>query len=271
MNASKKPMTFGAVALWAASSCLDPAGATTITPYDFSDVVGKAAVVIEGTVVDLQVVSNGKGLVSEPRLKSHRAPAAALPEPDREEAPATAQAEPSTAAPEAVGVEGGRMLFTEVTLAVARDIVGEAGPTVTLRIAGGKDGTEEVQVFGMPRFELGHRYLVFLRQGYAETGVPIVGVNQGFFEITTTAEGEEQLLDSEGDVVVAIEKDRVVCRHNPERTDARTPRLGPAPVPEQGSGVRAALSPEVVRYWLTEEPPLPVEDFVAAIKNVKEK
>lgn len=259
MRHHRRLLRSSVVCLWAGWMCLHPAGAVSLTSLAFSEVVEEAALVMEGTVVELRVVASGSRLATAPERKSHRAPAAAAARP-----------EGATAAPQAVGVEGGRMLFTEVTLAVDREIVGEAGSTVTFRVAGGVDGNEEVRVFGMPRFELGGRYVVFLRPGFADTGVPIVGVHQGFFEVAAAENGEEVLLNADGDVVVAVEDDRVVCRRNPQRAAGPAPRLGPAPVPEQGSGVRAATSAAVARYWGTEEPPLELEDFVTAIHNAEE-
>lgn len=241
--------------------CPPPATASTITPLGFGDIVAKATVAVEGTVIDLQVFSTGIDLPGSSEPKTHRAPNAG--------SESEAEAQGSSAAPQEVGVEGGKMLFTQVTLAVETEIFGSAGRTVTFRVAGGDDGDLRVMVHGMPEFQLDKRYLVFLGPRFQQTAVPIVGVNQGYFEVVQADSGEPFLLNGNGDVVIGVEDDRVIARHNPERATGPRPQLGSVPVPETGSGVRASASPQVTRYWLSEEPQMSVADFIAIVRAEK--
>jgi hypothetical protein len=237
------------IAVLAALAGAPFAGATTIVPLTFEELVRQAGVVVEGTVIDMQVGTRGADL----------APAAA---PEGAGGPG---------APRGVGVEGtGRMLFTEVTLAVETEIVGSAGPEVRFFLAGGADGGERAIVFGMPQFEIGGRYVVFLRPDFEATNVPLVGVHQGFFErVQDPRSGRDALIDAAGDFVLGIEGGRVALRHNPERASRAAPRLAPPPVPEPGSAVETRLSPEVERYYSSPEPPMPPEEFFAAVRTVK--
>jgi hypothetical protein len=167
-------------------------------------------------------------------------------------------------------VEGGEMLFTEVTLAVERPIFGPAPEVVILRIAGGTDGKVRVVVGEMPQFELNQRYLLFLRPGYAGVADPITGVNQGFYRIVADPEsGSDMLLDARGDIVVAVENSQVVVRHS-AAVHGPSPAMGPAPQPQSGVVKVAEPSPEAMRYWASPEPAMAIDDFVAAATELKE-
>ena len=190
------------------------AQATTIVPLRFDEVVQQAGVVVVGTVTDLQVRTTGADLPPVPESDVSHSPTA----------------------PISAGVEGGGTLFTEVTLSVDRQVGGNVGPEIRFTLAGGSTGGETVIVFGMPRFEVGRRYVLMLRPDFENTNVPVVGVSQGFFEIASDpATGQEMILNADGDIVLGIEGDHVALRYNPARARARTPHLGPAPVPERGS------------------------------------
>ncbi len=250
------------VALFFLLAFFHPCPATTIVPLDFSTMVERSAIVFEGTVVDIQTTSSGTDIRQETPKESTQ------PLTEAGEGEADTSTQPS--APQAVGVEGGRMIFTEVTLSVDRVVAGQADDTVTFRIAGGSDGQVEVTVFGMPQFEPGKRYVVFLGPDYQSTAAPITGVNQGFFQVSQLqGSGSDVLLNANGDIVLGIENDRVIVRHNPELITAPERHLGPAPVPEAGSGVQVQISPEVERYWHSEEPPLSLEDFYDAISSAR--
>jgi hypothetical protein len=231
----------------------------------FDQVVRHAGVAVEGTVIDLKVSSTGADIRSN-RVNQHTSPAVSGEQPV--DAKAAGQIDPSTR-PLSVGVEGGRMLFTEVTMAVDSDLLGSAGSSVLrFRIAGGTDGRGTMIVFGMPSFEIGKRYVVFLEPSFETTNVPIVGVNQGYFEIVRSEQtGEEIVLNADGDIVTGIDRGQVVLKHNPDRADGRVRLLADAPVPAAGSEVQASLSPEAMRYWSSDEPPLSREAFVSAVRT----
>jgi hypothetical protein len=225
------------------------ASATTIVPLRFDEVVRQAGLVVEGTVTEIRVWPTGADLPPAPQ-----AAVSAL----------------SPTAPIGAGVEGGRSLFTEVTLRVGSQIGGDPAPEIRFTLAGGSKDGESFKVFGMPEFEVGGRYIVMLRPDYEQTNVPVVGVSQGFFEVASDpATGGERLLNADGDILLAIENGRVVLRHNPARSGSHNARLGPAPVPETGSAVMARTSPEVERYWASKEEPLAPESFLDAVRAMK--
>lgn len=221
-----------------------PSGlATTIIPLEFGVMVRQSGVIVKGTVTDLKAVWTGVD-VGQSTPKTHVAPqkpsSVAVDEDAEEVSGAGVQGQAGLSAPESVGIEGGRMLLTEVTLTVERTIVGEVDATVTFRMAGGTDGQTRVIVHGMPEFELGKRYLVFFRQDFDVTAAPIIGFNQGYFEVSRDVEtGEEILLNAYGDLVIGVENDQVILRHSPKQGMGSISQLAPAPVPEGGSHVRS--------------------------------
>jgi hypothetical protein len=225
------------------------AKATTIVPLRFDEVVRQAGVILEGTVTGIQVRTTG----------------ADLP-------PAPPRAVPASAtAPISAGVEGGRTLFTEVTIRVDRQVGGAAGPEIRLTLAGGSAGGETVVVHGMPEFEIGGRYVLLLRPDFARTNVPVVGVSQGWFEIVRDpVSGAERLLNADGAVVLGVEGGRLAVRRDAVRVDRRSPRLGPPPVPEAGSGVRSGTHPQVERYWASPATPMTPGAFLDAVRAMKE-
>lgn len=226
------------------------AQATTIVPLRFDELVQQAGVVVQGTVTDVRVLPTG----------------ADLPPAEESNVPS------SPTAPVSAGVEGGRMLYTEVTLQVDRRIGDPVGPEIRFTLAGGRTEDESFIVFGMPRFEIGGRYILLLRRDFERTNVPVVGVSQGFFEIVRDpATDREMLLNADGDIVLSIEDDRVALRHNPARAPTRTPQLGAAPVPDEENDVRPGLSPRVERYWLSTESPMLPGSFLDTVRVMKEE
>ena len=241
--------------------------ATTTIPLEFSKMVVQSEVVIEGTVIDLEVISSGSE-IRQSKLKSHESPKKELI--DEEKAKETIGSD-FLSTPQGLPVEGGKMLFTEVTLAVERSIVGNVYSTVRFRVAGGNDDKTSVIVFGMPKFELGKRYVIFLKPNFEETADPIIGVNQGYFEISQiSGTGEEILLNANGDIVIGIENDQVLVQRNLDCAISPIPKLELPPVPEAGSNVQSEVSPEVERYWSSIESPLSLNDFIVAIQAAKE-
>jgi hypothetical protein len=223
--------------------------ATTLVPMRFDEMVSAAGLVVEATVTDIRTRTTG----------------AILPPAPESSAPS------SPTAPVAVGVEGGRKLFTEVTLQVNRQVGGSPASEIRLILAGGASGSDRHVVFGMPQFEMGESYVLLLRPDFERTNVPVVGVSQGFFRISRDpGSGQEMLLNAEGDIVLAVEGDRLATRHNPARAARQTPQLAAAPVPEDGSGVSSGISPRVERYWASTETPIPPGAFLDAVQAMKE-
>lgn len=254
-------MRVGLCTLMVIAASAVPATATTVVPMSFEEVARGASFVIEGTVVDVESFATGQRPKDDGRT--------VVPAPPRSEDQAPSSAD-AVEAPSVLGTEGGRMIHTRVTLKVNRRIVGQVGPTVTFRVAGGTLGDERAIVFGLPSFQEGQRYVVFLRPDFAESASPIVGVNQGFFRLAERGTGAlPTLIDVDGDIVVGVEGGRVVVRRDAERPDPPRFTLGPVPTPDPGADVRPGRSPEVTRYWRSTEPPMPPERFYAAVRELR--
>lgn len=243
-----------------------PAGASTFRYMSFSERVSRADLIVRGTVVEVEGFRRGSGARGPSGQKTSAAPQRAA-----DGTPGNAAAA-APAAPVGLPVEGGSMIFTRVKLSVEEEVYGVAGSEVVLEVAGGSYGGQTLTIQGMPRFEKGKAYLLLLRHGYETAGDPVVGVNQGFFQVLTDpTTGAEALLDASGDVVVGLAQDGVVVRHGAARDGRPAPQILGAPVPDAPSGsVQAGTSPDAARYWTSTEAPMPVQAFVAAVRAAKE-
>jgi hypothetical protein len=74
-------------------------------------------------------------------------------------------------------------IVTEVTFRVDRTLKGEHRAVAVLEFPGGFVGDEAVEVTGMPRFRLGDRDILFIRDS-VRTISPLVGFMHGRFRIT---------------------------------------------------------------------------------------
>ncbi len=242
------------------SGLVRTAGASSGKQLSFAERVAQAALIVRGRVVSLEAVTRGVALASgERQQKDSTAPRASAANQSLGLGPAI----------EEVGVEGGQMIFTRVTLEVEEELKGAVGGQVVFEIAGGVLGNRAAIVHDMPTFAQGQRYMLFLRDDYEATADPIVGIDQGFFEIVSDPTiGSDVMLDSKGDFVVAVDGDQVRVRRNAARATRPEPRLGPAPVPEGGArgGLSASkTSPEVLSYWQSNEQPLSLVGFRQAV------
>ena len=95
-----------------------------------------------------------------------------------------------------VGSEGRRddqsgMIHTYTTFRDVAVAAGEDGVTIgdgfVLRTLGGVVGDESLIVHGMPRFDVGRRYVVFLKAG-GQRVCPVVGWGQGCFHVIDSGE-----------------------------------------------------------------------------------
>lgn len=94
-----------------------------------------------------------------------------------------------------------RAIETAVTFADLTWLRGAARDTVTLRFAGGTmDGLHE-EVAGVPRFAVGERRVLFARDGTYVS--PVVGFNQGVFQVVEGADGPV-VLDHDAHAVTAV-------------------------------------------------------------------
>ena len=248
---------------------------TTFEPLDFSELMARTELAVEVTVIDLQTVEEG---VAQPVASAKNSvPPQEEVNTDQQEdveivADSANEEDFASSAPQSLPVEGGRMLYTDVTFAVDLEVFGIAGSdTLTIRVAGGTDGEVRVVIAGLPQFELNGRYLLFLKKDFGLYADPITGVNQGFFEIVTSpANGQNILLNANGDIVTGVQDDHILVSRNAEQSIQPSPRLGPPPKPESGVVTVAVTSPQVTAYWDSQAPAMPVDEFIAAAQVTKE-
>ncbi len=76
-----------------------------------------------------------------------------------------------------------------------------ANPEITLSFAGGRAGTLDVGIEGVPRLRIGSRYVVFLDDA-ASRPVPAIGWGDGIFHVSAdrivSLNGEQLILDAHG-------------------------------------------------------------------------
>lgn len=240
------------------------ARAVTLSTLGFDEIVQQAAVIVHGRVTKVESFwGTGQELAKREGEKESQSPA-------RQTVSDLKATRTTPEAPIGVGTRGGRMIFTRVTLDVISPIKGVPGKEVEFVIAGGALDGRSVVIPGMPEFQGGGVYMVFLRQGNAAHAAPIVGVNQGFFQVVRELEsGQDVVLNANADYVIAIEENRVIARRNAQTpAQAGHPRrqLTSPPVPDTPA-VRSQTSAEVERYWNSTEAPMTVHDIVQVING----
>jgi hypothetical protein len=235
----------------------------TLRPIGFDEMVGRASVIMQGRVTKLESFwGMGSALARREGEKESRSPT---------RRPRTALPTPNTApsAPISVGTEGGQMIFTRVTLETISPVKGSLGNEVELVVAGGTLDGQSAFIPGMPEFEVGGTYFLFLKEDYPAIADPIVGVSQGFFQVIQDPEsGQEIVLNANSDYVIGIEDDRVLSRRNPQvQARGGRPIASPTapPVPDSPD-VQSQVSAEAERYWKSTEPPMTVDDLVDAVR-----
>jgi hypothetical protein len=246
-----------------ASTATAPGGATTIKPLGFEEMVRRASLVAQGRVVKVESFRAGGTEIA--RNDSKAKDATSPSRPTAETAAALATGAP--AAPVSLPTEGGRMIFTRVRFEVDEAVKGEPGGEVEFVIAGGTVSGRTAKVWGLPVFEEGSRYLLFLREGRPESASPIVGVNQGFFRVVRDdATGVDLLQKANGEYVTGIEADRV--QSAPRRVPGvpRAKRIGP-PTPDAPGAVKAAAA---VREAAAPTP-LSLDEFAGAVRRQLEQ
>jgi hypothetical protein len=144
--------------------------------------------------------------------------------------------------------DGGRTIRTRASFALLSVLKGvHALPSLTLRLDGGAVGDARVQVSGMPRFEVGKRYLLFVR-GNGKHISPITGFNQGVFEIIEKG-GKTVLITRTGHEWVGVADDRLVLAARPRGSSSREP----APIAVPVLNAAKPAHPEAARLeaeWL---------------------
>jgi hypothetical protein len=242
--------------------------ATTLVPVSFDDMVRAS-----GTVVVARVASARTSEAVTPGYRptqgrvapgETRAPLARTPY-DR-----SAAAPQGLPAPMSAGIKPGRLIVTQLTLVVEETIKGRAPATLILKVPGGTLNGTTLEIHGLPKFESGERYLLFLRPDAERVGDPVVGVNQGFFHVVPVRAGQPSALVTEsGDFVLAVEENRLVVKAGPQRaTERPAPAREPMPDPEMGFPSETGLSEVERRYWESTEPPMTVAAMAAAVHAV---
>jgi len=255
----------------------EPTLAAASVALGMFDLVARADIVFEGTVVGLVGYSRGAG-VRSPEVADTVAPLrvqAAVAVDRAGEGEEEASGRDAPAAPRlarGAGIGGGEMLFTEVTLAVDRPILGAPGETVTFTVAGGVVEGREVVVSGMPRFALGERYALFLRPGFEATANPIVGVGQGCFRIVAdAATGTDRILDARGNLVIGVANGELAVRRDRDGAPGTALALEAPPRPaDPNAKVRTGVSAEFARYWLSDAPAMSADAFASAVRSLAE-
>ncbi len=259
------PHLAGRLLLAACVLCFGAAGsvrAVTTRALSFDELVQRSPLILHARVL---------------RTDSYWSPTGPLPRvPASGQVKATGspQSAPSSApsavgAPQDVPTRGGSMIFTRVTVDVIEAVKGSAESTMQFVVAGGRVGDRVAWVPGMPRFEAGGEYVIFLRDGYAQAADPITGVRQGIFRVVRD-DGGSAVLNADFDYVVAIEDGRLVARLNRRRgqltgAELPLPVAAEPPLPDAG-GPPAVTSPEARRYFSSTEPPMQVESLLDAIR-----
>lgn len=140
---------------------------------------------------------------------------------------------------EVVPTQDGSSLFTFVTFEVDSALKGVfPGRHLTLRLHGGELQGFGVRVHGMPQFEVGETYLVFVR-GNGVFASPVLGLVQGQFKVDREARsGKPILVDWRGAPVLGIAGGRF-ARGLPQDLDpAGDPGAGARLLSEEGVEVR---------------------------------
>lgn len=85
-----------------------------------------------------------------------------------------------------------KMVWTDYELRIEEVLLGADLPArKTLSFAGGQSGGHEVGITGVPRLELGKRYVLFLLADGTPWATPTVGWGQGIFEIVPARSDRE--------------------------------------------------------------------------------
>lgn len=88
---------------------------------------------------------------------------------------------------------------TIVAFTVEEVVAGGVPSSVELRFSGGQVGDIRQSIDGMPEFTAGERYVVFLQPDQDPPLIsPIVGFNQGLYQVVTNAAGEDVVRDRRG-------------------------------------------------------------------------
>ncbi|HKI01001.1 MAG TPA: hypothetical protein VKK31_03390 [Thermoanaerobaculia bacterium] len=149
----------------------------------------------------------------------------------------------------------GSFPFTFVTFAVDDVLKGKTKERqITLRFDGGMLGDRGVEVDGMPRFEQGESYLLFVR-GNGSAGCPVLGWWQGQFRYGREPGSNKRiLLDSAGAAVEGITQGRFT--RGPAEVSQRATKAGGGMTVLSEEGVHIVLPDQALRATSTAKAPM---------------
>ena len=99
----------------------------------------------------------------------------------------------------------GNVIHTYVQCRVLRVLKGDLGATVTVRLLGGQVGNDRMEIPGLPTFEVGAKYILFLA-GNGSAFCPLVGIMHGSYRVLTDpATGVEHVARSSGRPLRAVQ------------------------------------------------------------------
>jgi hypothetical protein len=156
------------------------------------------------------------------------------------------------------------------------------GASITLSYAGGKVGDIEMHASDAPTFTTGRRYLVFASDDGKTYLNPLVGGDQGLFEVVAdTATRQQYVLTAEGRAVVGVTSEgniqaapgRIAAIEGGRMSTVTDARPVPQSVgaPDGASpGALAETAPDLGAA-LAAQPPMALEAFVDHVTNVSLK
>jgi len=178
------------------------------------------------------------------------------------------------------------MLFTEIEF---RDIevihatkrsVQREGPTIRLTYAGGSLEDRALRFSDAPRFEEGHRYIVFVLDDGKRYLSPLVGGSQGIFEVIQDSDtSAEYLLTHDGRLISVVEPDGVGVFRGAVLSVENGRPIYSDPMKGTNEGIHAERLPEPaskdesvaiggkVEQADAARQPLPLRDFIRYIKD----
>lgn len=94
-------------------------------------------------------------------------------------------------------------IVTDISFGGVEFIKGRAADgTIALMVAGGSVGGKTFEIRGLPRFRFDVPYLVFV-QGNGKTIFPVLGGDQGMFQVKADASGARQVFNAHGQPVAS--------------------------------------------------------------------
>jgi hypothetical protein len=102
-------------------------------------------------------------------------------------------------------VPQGRVIHTYVRFQVLRTLKGDPRDSITLRLLGGQVGGDGMMIPGMPSFEVGSTYILFIAQN-GRAFCPLVGIMHGSYRVVKDeATGTERVVRANGEPLQSVD------------------------------------------------------------------